>query len=547
MNNRTVQSLAVCTAALCATLAPSAHADFFFSNNTTADLWVNGVHVPPSGSYNFVPTPSQLQVHTAYIFGGLDFEAFFETLPANAVQGYADSYARAWGLPRNIVVEARDSTFGLLRTSDAHQSDSVRDVAFLGTADCQFANTDGTLQARAFAVHEQIFQDLNPDAPNYRGVVIAGDLTQRSATDELELYRASIAGNTRFVYDSVGNHDLHWGGDDFGSCCYLELDDCCNDPAPIISDITHRLHSTVKTNKTTTTTGTYFDYTFNTTAPLYSWDWHDVHFVQLGLVPGGAYSAGSLKDGYNDECGGPCPFPAFDSISFLANDLATYVGNSGRPVVLVHHYYLGDNTFAREESFTEAERAAYWNVIKDYNVAAILAGHWHAGLTSSWGIEWQPPAGASGGPSHFETFVLGAARGQGHEYGYPSGAYTEMKINGANQMKLVRRDENGTEYGSYIISFGEQTLHVDRSNPQWGVGYGYPSHPFKKLEQAVDAIASSFPDAPFDAEPPSTIQIQGGDYYETDLTLTVPDHVGEVTFTASGGPVVIGLGGAANP
>jgi len=95
-----------------------------------------------------------------------------------------------------------------------------------------------------------------------------------------------------------------------------------------------------------------------------SWDWGGVHFVNLNLYPGG-------------------PGTANDSLAFLEGDLAQQVGNSGRPVILFHHYSF--DPFSTEERWwTETERDAYYAAIKDYNVIAIFNGHNHGQEHLQW-------------------------------------------------------------------------------------------------------------------------------------------------------------------
>ena len=58
------------------------------------------------------------------------------------------------------------------------------------------------------------------------------------------------------------------------------------------------------------------------------------------------------------------------ALDFLKADLAAHVGQSGRPVVLMHHYDLRGTDWWHDE-----ERNAYYEAIKDYNVVLILHGH----------------------------------------------------------------------------------------------------------------------------------------------------------------------------
>jgi len=138
----------------------------------------------------------------------------------------------------------------------------------------------------------------------------------------------------------------------------------------------------------------------------YSWDWGDVHFVALGIVVGP-----------NDQGLPISRYDSFDSLPFLVEDLQQSVGTSGRPVVLLHHIDLlrytrpcdmslrGDSRevccegmakvawcsagcegkieIAKEE-WSACDVEAYFQAIRDYNIAAIFHGHLHARRTDRW-------------------------------------------------------------------------------------------------------------------------------------------------------------------
>ena len=94
----------------------------------------------------------------------------------------------------------------------------------------------------------------------------------------------------------------------------------------------------------------------------YSWDWQGVHFVNLNIYPGM-----NERSGY--------------SLDFLADDLKNYVGDSNRPVVLMHHF--GFDGFSLNW-WSDAERQAYANVIDGYNIVGIFHGHLHTTLDYQW-------------------------------------------------------------------------------------------------------------------------------------------------------------------
>ena len=169
-----------------------------------------------------------------------------------------------------------------------------------------------------------------------RGVLVGGDLTDNGTSSQwaggsgwfthhdgfIEQY--GVNGQERLdypVYEGYGNHDISGG-----SRVVKDGIIARNAERPGINVSSNGLH--------------------------YSWDWDGLHFVNLNIYPGGS--------------GG-----AENSLSFLKQDLAGQVGDSRRPVILYQHYGFGGGWWA------DAERQAYYNAIKDYNIAAIFKGHDH--------------------------------------------------------------------------------------------------------------------------------------------------------------------------
>lgn len=95
-----------------------------------------------------------------------------------------------------------------------------------------------------------------------------------------------------------------------------------------------------------------------------SWDWGNVHFINLNLYPGSTDKAGQ-------------------SLDFVKDDLAHNLSKNGRPIVILHHY--GFDPFSCEERWwTEQERETYYDAIKGFNVVAIFSGHNHAQSHRKW-------------------------------------------------------------------------------------------------------------------------------------------------------------------
>ena len=103
----------------------------------------------------------------------------------------------------------------------------------------------------------------------------------------------------------------------------------------------------------------------------YSWDWDDVHFVQLNLYPADRQHALiKYSPQYHDPQG---------ALTFLKQDLASQVGTSGRPVVLMSHCGF-DTDWWHPDDWKAAYEAA-----KPYNVILYLYGHTGTGLR-----DWKP-------------------------------------------------------------------------------------------------------------------------------------------------------------
>ena len=112
----------------------------------------------------------------------------------------------------------------------------------------------------------------------------------------------------------------------------------------------------------------------------YSWDWGPVHFVCLGIIVGSEKSVTRKRK-----------FAALDSLDFLTADLAEKVGDSGRPVVLVHHVDLASNSLALDgpgplegRTWDPADVHAFYEAIKHCKFAAIFYGHTHARNVFRW-------------------------------------------------------------------------------------------------------------------------------------------------------------------
>lgn len=97
-----------------------------------------------------------------------------------------------------------------------------------------------------------------------------------------------------------------------------------------------------------------------------SWEWNGVHFISLGVRPGGELN----------------PYNPHHSLDFLRSELATRVGDSGAPVVLYQHF--GFDPAHSLNWWTDRERDDYHRLIRGHNVIAIFHGHSHDCAFYQW-------------------------------------------------------------------------------------------------------------------------------------------------------------------
>ena len=105
----------------------------------------------------------------------------------------------------------------------------------------------------------------------------------------------------------------------------------------------------------------------------YSWDWDQVHLVQLNLFGG---------DGPQDVKGvnGPEHDPE-GSLKFLRDDLAKNVGSSGRWVIVFQHFgWLG----GMSDWWQPEAKERFYEVVKPYHIACLINGHSHGAAFVPW-------------------------------------------------------------------------------------------------------------------------------------------------------------------
>lgn len=331
--------------------------------------------------------------------------------------------------------------------------------------------------------------------PLLRGVVVAGDLTQTAGIqDEFQQYLDSWHDHLPWVYEGLGNHD-------YGLTGYQ-----------IRNNIRNRARTTV------VNPGPIGAPPLLPAVPHYSWDWHDVHFVQLNLMPAD-----------NPDSSNPQLNPG-NALTFLINDLAAQVGDSGRPVVLIHHYGFDEQVSLNpgNEWWSPEQHLAYWEALANYNVKVILTGHWHAApYSASQLIRWNRPTEAQGGPSFLYNLNVSASH---------NGKYVRLWMGPHNLTTVeVVNDLNGT-IAVRANLLKDDAVYVNGNQP-WG-GDGSQRYPWKFMQYAsagLDALAAQLAGNSIqDVAWPLPMRIQAGNY------------PGGVTFStatrleAQGGLVTIG-------
>ncbi|MFP4502138.1 MAG: hypothetical protein ACLFTT_14145 [Candidatus Hydrogenedentota bacterium] len=263
--------------------------------------------------------------------------------------------------------------------ADFWAGDGVTDVTFIAFGDpqCGGGSPDkNQLHVRAINAAADVLRWM--EAPfgfeaavaNIRGVIIAGDMTHNARDGrpfEVDDYQDFIdcyglCGNRMLkypVYEGYGNHDFYvW-----------------NNPLFRLYDAHPPANAVARRN-------VYRPGVLNT-APgddgHYSWDWDNVHFVQLNLkpsdVPGEAYG--------DREKPVPGALDPRNALTFLEQDLAAHVAGTDKRVVIIAHYGFHENRDF-DGWWTPAEAEAFYEVIQGYPVIAYLHGHNHGTQFYRW-------------------------------------------------------------------------------------------------------------------------------------------------------------------
>lgn len=495
---------------------------FAVGPNSTLDC-IAGSACNPSTQFNFRYTLRVSMSHTHGIY-----ESNIPLEVGGTVRIRAAT--RPWTLQPDIHMESFD-TFGAFISetypSFGDYSATSRDVQFIGTADCQYfhyhcCNSNGqvnppgvlcgtlgygqecpnntTLRLRANAVHSQIREELSFN-PLLRGVIIAGDLVQSGHAEEWDWYLNSFTEQGTsysllpYVFDGLGNHDY----------------DSTVRHGIIRDHIREHSRNTVRTLAGADP------------IPHYSWDWHDIHFVQLNVIPSDSPPSGGLQ------------FFPYAALTFLAQDLQQHVGSTGRPVFIIHHFGLNEGDPEGDEPswWDPHQKVQYWNTIAAYNVRGILHGHTHLSAShwqeqdgGRWG-KWSRPSGGIGGPDWVRTFNISSSR--------DGGVFCELQMGPNNSITLIMKDQDGTlleERSGFNFEDDTARAIYVASGPA-GAGDGDKRYPWTSVQNGVNAVMT-YPSEILNATTP--IRVDAGTYAEP-VTVNIAR---KVRLEATGGIVRIG-------
>ena len=263
-----------------------------------------------------------------------------------AARGLVLAWAVCAAAPRGA---GRDVTF--FHISDQHYDDEMEDPEMFVPTIRAMNELPGTAWPDAIGG--------GVDRP--RGVIMTGDLTNDGTPGEWQAYAGQwgLTGHDGLlhypVFEGAGNHD--------GAPSSAAPGDAGHVRRQIIERTRRRPGVT----------------NVSANGLHYSWDWDDVHFVMLNEYAGPEDTARYPGNPAYRRKAQAYGTPAEQSLQFLRSDLASRVGRSGRPVVLLQHYGLGAFPLApwghEAGWWTEEHVMRLWEAIEGCNVIAILSGH----------------------------------------------------------------------------------------------------------------------------------------------------------------------------
>lgn len=195
------------------------------------------------------------------------------------------------------------------------------------------------------------------------GVLVLGDCADGPSVADWRNWQVDFGlngqgGTLKFpVYEGWGNHDVS-GLSNYDRSPVLKRQKD-GDPDGILERNTKRIYVWGGVTNRVNLSPSGF---------LYSWDWDRVHLIQTGYAPCEGI------DPQRRQMGGKNYDPV-GALAFVQQDLKERVGDSGRPVILMHHYDVNSGF-----GWTQAEIDRYFEAVKGYNVIAVMYGHTSTGI-----------------------------------------------------------------------------------------------------------------------------------------------------------------------
>ena len=256
-----------------------------------------------------------------------------------------------------VVVTTSDTHFGVGKS----QEERAKNLALAQARPVEIAALIGTELPRAIREHAGGMERV----PRPRGILVAGDLTDGSPNPDIcrqqwaqfaAAYPGSglAIGQDRIpIFPSLGNHD----GGLFGPVAPLVFAslDRLGERGEIASRSAGGLH--------------------------YALHWGRLHVLCLNLCAAEATDpAAPFRYGVQGQGSWNDPQEA---LTYLKTYLATRVGDSGDPVMIVTHY--GFDSFSREWNWwSRSQRAAFYRVLEPYRIVALVHGHNHQTAYYHW-------------------------------------------------------------------------------------------------------------------------------------------------------------------
>ncbi|MBJ99866.1 MAG: hypothetical protein CMB48_02630 [Euryarchaeota archaeon] len=245
------------------------------------------------------------------------------------------------------------------------------DVTFIAFGDSQHwdsTNRQNDYQVEALNHFNEIlswedagYEELG-EISDIRGVIMAGDITQNGrdgrvfSTDEYGEFieRYGLCGNNELkypIYEGYGNHDYF----EWSNLFYRIPQD-----HPVIDSVAIR--NEYRSNLTNVAPGM---------DGHYSWEWDNIHFIQLNLAPSDivpSYEEGGFRNPHN-------------ALTFMKNDLDEHVVGTNKKVVLIAHYGPWE-----WREWDETQITNLCEVIEEYRpyIISYIHGHSHSTKVYDW-------------------------------------------------------------------------------------------------------------------------------------------------------------------